>query len=180
MTSSAKARMRRQALAMLRKTKIALTPAEARDMEVTDFGLNQPETIGLSLVVYENNDRYCAKELILLPRQTCPEHRHPPRSEANPGKTETFRCRWGKVYLYTEGEATARPKARLPRDRHDSFTVWHEIVLKPGMQYTIPTNTLHWFQSGDDGAVISEFSSSSDDASDIFTDPGIRRVEGLP
>jgi D-lyxose ketol-isomerase len=83
------------------------------------------------------------------------------------------------VYLYTEGDVTARPKARLPKNHRDAFTVWHEITLKPGMQYTMPANTLHWFQSGDEGAVISEFSSSSDDASDIFTHPGIRRVEGV-
>jgi len=46
----------------------------------------------------------------------------------------------------------------------------------PGHQYTINKNTLHWFQAGEEGAVISEFSSSSDDASDIFTDSRIKRV----
>jgi D-lyxose ketol-isomerase len=32
--------------------------------------------------------------------------------------------------------------------------VWNEIVLMPGDQFTIPRNTLHWFQSGDEGAVV--------------------------
>jgi D-lyxose ketol-isomerase len=34
---------------------------------------------------------------------------------------------------------------------------------------------LHWFQAGPEGAVVSEFSSASDDESDIFTNPNILR-----
>src|SRR6185437_11532858 len=45
-------------------------------------------------------ERCCAKELVLFPGQTCPEHRHPPLGPDKPGKEETFRCRWGTVYLY--------------------------------------------------------------------------------
>ncbi len=168
--------LRRRALTLLGRAKIVVTAAEARSMEIADFGLHDPETIGLELIVYENNDRYCAKELVLLPRQICPQHRHPPLSPTNPGKRETFRCRWGKVHLYVEGEGTPRPRARVPEKYRDAFTVWHEITLRPGDQYTIPPDTLHWFQSGEQGAVISEFSSSSDDASDVFTDQRVRRV----
>jgi D-lyxose ketol-isomerase len=54
--------------------------------------------------------------------------------------------------------------------------VWHEIVLHPGDQYTIPPNTWHWFQGGDNGAVVSEFSSTSTDDADIFSDPSIVRA----
>ena len=56
------------------------------------------------------------------------------------------------------------------------YTVFHEIVLNPGEQYTIAPDTLHWFQAGPEGAVVSEFSSNSDDESDIFTDPRIKRI----
>lgn len=52
----------------------------------------------------------------------------------------------------------------------------HEIVLHPGEQYTIPPDTLHWFQAGDEGAGVSEFSTRSRDKFDIFTDPQIRRA----
>lgn len=145
-------------------------------MEIADFGLNDIEHIGLELLVYENNERYCAKELVMFPGQICPEHRHPALGDANPGKQETFRCRWGKVYLYIDGPPTPRPKGRVPKERRQHFTVWHEIVLKPGDQYTLPPNTLHWFQAGPQGAVVSEFSSSSHDDSDVFTDPDIQRV----
>jgi D-lyxose ketol-isomerase len=35
---------------------------------------------------------------------------------------------------------------------------------------------LHWFQAGPEGAVVSEFSSTSVDKTDVFTDPEVRRI----
>jgi D-lyxose ketol-isomerase len=159
----------------LERAGIVLTPAERENIEVADFGLGELETTGLELVVYVNTERVCAKELVLFPRQTCPEHRHPPVGN-EPGKEETFRCRWGLVYLYVEGAPAASAAAKLPRGREHTYTVGHEIVLQPGQQYTIPPNTLHWFQAGDEGAVVSEFSTRSRDEFDIFTDTDIRRA----
>jgi D-lyxose ketol-isomerase len=152
-----------------------LTEEEAQSIEVADFGLNDLESTGLELVVYVNTERVCAKELVLFPRQTCPEHRHPPIG-TQPGKEETFRCRWGTVYLYVEGDSTPGPAARLPAGRESTYTARHEIVLRPGQQYTIPPDTLHWFQAGDKGAIVSEFSTRSRDEFDIFTEPRIRRA----
>ena len=90
---------------------------------------------------------------------------------------ETFRCRWGEVYLYVEGPASSPAHARPPAGDEQYYSVFHEIVLKPGHQYTIPPDTKHWFTAGPQGALVSEFSSTSRDESDIFTDPRIRRVE---
>jgi D-lyxose ketol-isomerase len=133
---------------------IVLTDAERASIEVADFGLSQLRTYGLQLLVYVNTDRYCAKELVLYPGQICPEHLHPP-FEGTPGKEETFRCRRGVVHLHVERR---------------------ELVLRPGEQHTIPPATLHWFQAGPEGAVVSEFSSTSRDELDVFTDPAIRRT----
>ena len=105
------AEARERAAAMLAEAGIVLTPAEREAIEVADFGLGRLEEIGLQLVVYVNTERVCAKELVLFPRQTCPEHRHPPVGD-DPGKEETFRCRRGIVQLHVEGE--------------------DEIVLRPG------------------------------------------------
>src|SRR5690242_2683694 len=138
-----------RARASLQRAGIVLTPQESEQIEVADFGLGELETTGLELVVYVNTERVCAKELVLFPRQTCPEHRHPPIGD-EPGKEETFRCRWGTVYLYVEGPPTAQPQARPPAARAHTYTIGHEIVLRPGEQWTIPPNTLHWFQAGDD------------------------------
>ena len=166
---------RAQAAAILEREGIALTEQERNTIEIADFGLGELEQTGLEIVVYVNTDRYCAKELILFPRQTCPQHRHPPVGE-DPGKEETFRCRQGLVWLYVEGDPTPDIQARVPAGSEDHYTVFHEITLLPGDQYTIPPNTLHWFQAADDGAIVSEFSSTSRDEFDIFTDPRIVRV----
>jgi len=174
LTKSQVEEARRKAVEMLKKAGIVITKEEKQNMEVTDFGLGDLYIFGLQIVVYVNNERYCAKELILFPRQICPEHRHPP-FDTYPGKQETFRCRWGEVYLYVPGPPIKRPKAIIPK-RREYFTVWHEVVLKPGEQYTIPPNTLHWFQAGDEGAIVSEFSSWSVDEKDIFTDPEVKRI----
>src|SRR5579864_6209523 len=123
---------RKRAARMLADAGIVLTQREVDEIEVTDFGLGRPEELGLQIVVYVNTARVCAKELVMFPRQTCPEHRHPP-FDGTPGKEETFRCRAGTVYLYTDGDPTEEPRARIA-DR-DRFTVWHEIVLGPGDQY---------------------------------------------
>jgi len=167
---------RKRAVEVLKKAGIVVTPGEIENMEIADMGLNDLENIGLEIIVYENNDRYCAKELVLFPWQICPEHRHPKLSDTNIGKQETFRCRWGEVYLYVPGNPSAHPKARVPDKHIPWMSVWHEIILHPGDQYTLKPNTLHWFQGGPNGAVVSEFSSTSDDNSDYFTDPNIKRV----
>jgi D-lyxose ketol-isomerase len=145
---------RDQAAAALAEAGIVLTPEERANIELADFGLGEFERTGLAVVVYVNTERVCAKELVMLPHQICPEHRHPP-VDGEPGKEETFRCRTGTVHLHVEG--------------HD------EIVLRPGDQFTIPPDTLHWFQAGDEGAIVSEFSTRSRDESDVFTDPRIVR-----
>lgn len=55
------------------------------------------------------------------------------------------------------------------------YVAGEEIVLHPGDQHTIPPDTLHWFQAGDEGAIVSEFSTQSRDDADVFTDPRIVR-----
>ena len=159
----------------LARAGVVLTPEESSNIEIADFGLNELEQTGLELVTYVNTQRCCAKELVLFPGQTCPQHRHPPVN-GEQGKEETFRCRSGTVYLYVEGEATPNPVCQPPQNRAKTYTVWHEIRLEPGQQHTIMPNTWHWFQGGDEGAVVSEFSTRSTDERDVFVDQDIRRA----
>jgi D-lyxose ketol-isomerase len=139
---------------MLERAGIVMTDGERAGIEVADFGLGRLDELGLQLLVYVNTERVCAKELVLFPGQTCPEHRHPP-VEGSPGKEETFRCRTGSVVLWVDGPG--------------------EMQLRPGDQFTIPPDTLHWFRAGGEGAIVSEFSTRSRDESDVFSDPAIRR-----
>ena len=152
---------------------VVLTATEQAELEVSDFGLGDLGRTGLQLVVYVNTERVCAKEMVLRPGQTCPEHRHL-GDGAELGKEETFRVRAGEVWLYVEGEPTPSPRAVAPRPEH--YTAWHEIVLRPGDQHTIWPGTRHWFQAGPEGAVVTEFSTRSTDERDVFTDPDIRRI----
>ena len=162
-----------RALEAYEKAHIVLTEDEKARIEVADFGLNRVEEIGLELLTYVNTDRVCAKEMVLFPYQTCPEHRHV-ETNGQAGKEETFRCRAGEVYLYVEGEGCAQDiHGQIPPT---AVTVFHEIHLLPGEQYTILPNTLHWFQGGKDGAVVSEFSTHSTDETDVFTDTAIVRL----
>lgn len=165
---------KKETLKYFNEARIKLTDKEKAAIEVADMGLGRLREIGLQLLTYINTDRYCAKEMVLFPDQTCPEHYHP-EIDGEPGKQETFRCRWGKVFLYVEGEATQNPQCTPPKGNEEYYTVWHEIELEPGEQYTISPETKHWFQASVSGAVISEFSSTSRDEHDIFTNPNISR-----
>jgi len=165
---------RRRAADLLAQAGLVITTDEAARIEIADLALGEFETSGLALLTYVSTARVCAKELMLLPGQTCPQHLHPPVG-GEPGKEETFRCRWGEVYLYVDGPPTPAPRATPPAHRAAHYTVWHEVVLRPGEQHTIMPETWHWFQAGPEGAVVSEFSTRNTDEHDVFTDPDIRR-----
>ena len=171
MTKQTYEEAREKALEFYKKANITLTEKEKENVEVADFGLNNLYETGLQIITYINTERVCAKEMVLFPKQTCPEHKHP-TIDSVPGKEETFRCRYGKVYLYVSGPKTKNVACDTPNEH---YTVFNEVVLLPGEQYTIYPDTLHWFQAGDEGAVISEFSTESNDHTDIFTNPNIQR-----
>ena len=99
MTRQTYERKVKEALALYEKAGIVLTEEEKGRIEVVDWQLDQVDTMGLQILTYINTERVCAKEMVLLPGQTCPEHKHVP-TNGKEGKEETFRCRYGKVYLY--------------------------------------------------------------------------------
>ena len=165
----------KKVLEYLSKINVVITDQEKKNIEIADFGLNRLEEMGLQIITYINTDKYCAKELIMLPNQLCPEHRHP-NIGSKQGKQETFRCRWGQVYLYISGEPAPSPKGHPPKDKIKYFTAWKQIILNPGEQFTLPPDALHWFQAGPEGAIISEFSMASIDEADIWTDSEIKRI----
>ncbi len=156
---------------------IKITENEANNIEVADFGLGNVENVGLQLIVYVNTEKCCAKEMVLRPFQTCPEHIHMGGEENGKkyeGKEETFRVRKGTCYLYVSGEGKKEDiRAKIPET---DVTVFHEIVLHEGEQYTLYPETWHWFQAGEEGAIISEFSTKSRDESDWFRDARISRI----
>lgn len=167
----------RYAVQAFERAGIVVTDEEKARIEVADFGLGMVEKVGLQILTYVNTEKCCAKEMVLRPFQTCPEHTHTDGVENGvpyQGKEETFRVRQGVCYLYVSGEGNAKDiQAKMPETK---VTVFHEIVLKAGDQYTMYPNTKHWFQAGADGAIISEFSTKSRDESDVFEDERINRI----
>lgn len=152
---------------------IVITPEERDRLEVADFGLGDYERQGLGLITYVNTDRCCAKELVMLPLQTCPQHRHPPVA-GDPGKEETFRVRRGICTLYVdEGPSPGAISSRPPTEH---YWAMKEVVLHPGEQFTLRPNTWHWFQAGPEGCVVSEFSTTNRDEYDEWIDPNINRI----
>ncbi|MGH9343688.1 MAG: D-lyxose/D-mannose family sugar isomerase [Terriglobia bacterium] len=164
-----------RAVRMMGQAEIVITSGERGHFEVADFGLGELEKTGLEVLTYVNTERVCAKEIVMFPHQTCPEHWHPTMGQKL-GKEETFRCRWGTVYLYISGTPTPDPACKPPLGSEAHYKVRHEVILKPGEQYTMVPDTPHWFQAGPDGAIVSEFSTRSTDDEDQFTDPRIKRA----
>lgn len=165
---------RQQAVQYFAAAGIVVTEKEKQRIEIADFGLGDLYRMGLEVLVYINTERVCAKELVMFPGQTCPEHIHPTINGV-PGKEETFRCRWGKVYLYVDGNENGSKYIDGLGEHAEYLKCSKEIILHPGEQYTIMPDTNHWFRAGHEGAVVSEFSTRSTDELDRFTDPGINR-----
>ncbi len=166
---------KREIIKIYNRSKIFFTDKDFDGMEITDFNIGDFTNLGIGVIIYVNTCKVCAKELALLPFQICPQHKHPPINNTE-GKEETFRCRWGEVYLYVEGKLKKPIKAKIPDCYKDKFTVFHEIILKCGDQYTLKPQTWHWFQAGEEGVVLSEFSTHSFDAGDIFFDKNLKRI----
>jgi len=155
-----------------KKAGIKITEEEKLKIEVVDFGLSNLKEVGLQILTYVNTERVCAKEMVLFPYQTCPQHKHIDSEKAK-GKEETFRCRKGKVFLYIEGEGKREDiKGKIPPT---DVKVFKQIELNEGEQYTLFPNTWHWFQAEKNGAIISEFSTMSTDETDMFLDERIKR-----
>lgn len=164
----------RRALEFMERAGVVLSESEKRNIQVSDFGLSDLEHQGGQILTFFNTDRLSAKIIVLFPWQILPEHWHPAVGR-DVGKEEVMRVRWGEVYLYVPGPPTPMPKARIPLGEEKHFTVWHEVVLKPGDQYIIPPQTVHWFQAGEEGAVVDDYSSTARDLLDGFTNPKVVR-----
>jgi D-lyxose ketol-isomerase len=159
---------------LIQGTGLPMRPEERERIEVADMGLGELKQMGLMMLTLQATQELAVKLIALYPWQACPQHRHPAIGDY-PGKEETFRSLWGESYLYVPGEPTPHPKARLPEHRRPYYSVWHEVVLAPGVQHYSPPNEWHWFQAGPQGAVIWSWSSRPSDYQDDFSDPQVAR-----
>jgi D-lyxose ketol-isomerase len=163
-----------RALEYMLRAEVVLSEREKENISVADFGLGDLEHQGGQILTFFNTDRISAKIIVLFPWQILPEHWHP-AIEKDVGKEEVMRVRSGEVYLYVPGRPTPHPKGRIPDREKENFTVWHEVILRPGDQYILPPKMVHWFQAGPEGAVIDDYSSTARDLQDGFTNPRVVR-----
>jgi D-lyxose ketol-isomerase len=164
----------KRALEYMEKARVVVSDKEKAQISVADFGLGDLEQQGGQILTFFNTSRISAKIIVLFPWQILPEHWHP-SIENDVGKEEMIRIRWGELYLYVPGEPTPHPKARIPAAEMSNFTVWNEIILRPGDQHLVDPQTVHWFQAGPEGAVIDDYSSTARDLEDGFTNPRVVR-----
>ena len=163
-----------RAAEMIRESGITITEEEANKIEVVDFGLSHLEKEGAQILTLVNTERISAKVIALFPNQTEPEHWHQPVGE-DPGKEETIRVVEGTVYFYIPGEENIR-KGFIPEGKEIYYKMRYEMILKSGDQITLKPGTKHWFQAGNEGAVMYTFSTRARDELDRFTDPNIVRM----
>ncbi len=168
------AHARQQAFELIRASRFPVLEWEREKIEVADFGLGRLSVEGAQILTLVATDRIAAKLIILFPHQTLPEHRHPPVG-TDPGKEETIRAFWGQLTIYVEGPDTVR-RGRIPPKQENVYSSRHEVPLAPGQQYYFEPGGKHWFQAGEEGAVLLSFSSVARDGLDEFSDPGITRA----
>jgi D-lyxose ketol-isomerase len=165
---------RRRAAEMIRAAGIHITDIEANRIEVVDFGLSRLEHEGVQVLTLVQTERISVKVLALFPRQTEPEHWHPPVG-SDPGKEETIRVISGTLYFYAPGENTFK-EGFLVKGKEHCYTMRHERVMRPGDQVTLAPGVRHWFQAREEGVVMYSFSTIARDAMDQFTDKDIVRT----
>ncbi len=93
-----------------------------------------------------------------------------------PGKQEYFHTIKGAGSMFVPGEPTANPTYKIPKDQRPYTTAQHEVFLEPGVGFHLADNTPHSVVAGPEGLVVLEFSLTSRDPLDIFTNPNIDRI----
>ncbi len=161
------------ALTMIDDAGIQLTKKDKNKITAADFGLSQLFKEGIQILTMFDTERVAGKILVLLPYQTEPEHWHPSVGD-DPGKEEIIRAISGDLYFYIPGENSLK-NGFIVEGKDSCYTMRKEVVLLPGEQLILPPGTKHWFQAGENGAVMYSFSTKVRDTLDQFSDPEIVR-----
>jgi len=154
---------------MIEESGFQLANIDKESLRFVDFGMGNFAQEGVALIDLLRTDLVRITLLIMLPHQTLPQHKHPPYENCV-GKEETLRALSGQVKVYVEGEDTSQ-NILIPAGKDPYYTVRNEHVLNTGEQYTVPVDTVHWFQGGPEGAVTLAFQNRVNEDYNVFYDP---------
>jgi len=160
--------VRNEYVTLLKISGFPLTEREVDSLEVKDFGLDNVRTEGFGLIDLLRTQTIRINLIVLLPHQTLPQHLHP-SYDNEPGKEETLRVLYGTTRVFVEGAPS--PCVDIPAGKEQWYTALKKIELDSGAQYSVPPNTKHWFQAGENGSVNIAFQNRVDESKNIFYDP---------
>ena len=96
--------VKQQAEGLIRQSGFLLSDQERHNFAVNDMGLGDVLQEGFAFVDILRSPRIRITILVLLPKQSLPQHLHPPY-EAEIGKEETLRVLYGQTGIYVPGQA---------------------------------------------------------------------------
>lgn len=151
----------------------ALPPAPKWD--ITNFGLGNFSSYGLTLINLAEEAEYCEKLMYARRGQTTPCHTHAK-------KKEDIICRAGELTLELWPAKPAAPTVapgglvvRVNGAPH-LLAAGARLVLAAGSRVTLAPGVWHAFYPTSEECVISEVSTANDDVGDnFFTNPDIGR-----
>ena len=126
--------------------------------DVTDFGLGDFNTAGLTVVNLAEQPEYCEKVMYVRHNQVTPCHYHAV-------KKEDIICRWGRLVIELPSSTPVRIQVNgewqdIPKDRR--------LLLASGERVTLTKGVLHAFWADSPYAVVGEVSTANDDAHDNY------------
>jgi D-lyxose ketol-isomerase len=139
--------------------------------DVTDFGLGDFNTTGLTSVNLAEQPEYCEKIMYVKRGQVTPDHYHNK-------KKEDIICRIGRLALqFFSEEASVRLQVNgefqdLPVDRL--------LILQAGERITLTQGIRHAFWAETEYAIVGEVSTANDDTNDnFFQNPEVGRFSEI-
>jgi D-lyxose ketol-isomerase len=141
-----------------------------------DFGLGRFTEVGMAGLIWVNDEEYNyqGNDMYLLPGQRIPEHGHDKTAIAGP-KLESWLVRYGTVDIYGEGNPTPGADADIAEEDKQIWIAKTKKKLLPGQVGRLEgAETMHWMQAGDEGAIVSEFSTFHDGNALKFSNPNAK------
>lgn len=150
------------------------TPFLEKNFWITDFGLGDFANVGMAGVFWVNDEehKYFAHEIYLLPGQMIVEHKH--MKTKFPAKMETWHVRRGKVFTVGEGETTPNNPA-FPKSQEKFITVSNATPVNAGELSTLNRIEAPHFMIADQqsGAIVAEYANYHDGTGLVFTNPKV-------